>query len=122
MRRTNQRDIHLQCNRGQPGDSYLWNLGDGSPPSNQADPTHEYAYSSFGTAVTLTVTDAAGTMAIHSETLYVHIGNCTTRYIPPPNENASLSSAVLVALAIVTVGVIAASAAVLLFVRRKNQS
>ncbi len=69
-----------------PADSYLWNLGDGSPPSNQADPTHEYAYSSFGTAVTLTVTDAAGTMAIHSETLYVHIGNWYDPLHPSPER------------------------------------
>lgn len=107
---------------GAPPYSYSWNFGDGSPASNQADPTHEFPYAAIvGTTVTLEASGADGAMANHSETLLVHVLNCTARYVPPPTGNASSSSAVVVALAIVTVGVIAASAVVLLFVYRKRQ-
>ena len=70
---------------GSSGYSYLWNLGDGSRHRTKRIPL---------TVCLLVLRDGGqphchrrrGTMAIYSETLYVHIGNCTNRFIPPPNE------------------------------------
>jgi PKD repeat protein len=50
--------------------SYSWNFGDGSPPSNQPNPTHTYTSTGNFTA-TLTVTDNLG--AMDSDTATVNV-------------------------------------------------
>jgi YVTN family beta-propeller protein len=103
---------------GTPPYTYVWNFSDGSPDSFQADPTHEFSEAYTSATVTLLVHDSAGLSASYSTQLQVIYPACAI-HTPPPATNSTVS---VVALAIVTVGVIVASAAVLLFVYRKRQA
>ncbi len=104
---------------GTPPYTYDWNFGDGTPGSSDADPTHEFTSLHGGAPVTLVVTDANGTRANYSTPLeYPGIPLPCPIQVQQPVTNPS---AIVIALGIVTVGVILASAAVLLFVYRKRQ-
>lgn len=64
-------DLRSTVLGGTPPYSYSWDLGDGSPVSTSASPSH--AYSSPGTyQVTLTVTDAKGLQGASSLNVSVH--------------------------------------------------
>ena len=51
------------ANTSVNGDSYIWNFGDGSDPSTQANPSHTYAQAGSYT-VTLNATNECGTVTI----------------------------------------------------------
>ncbi len=51
---------------------WLWDFGDGSPTSNQQNPTHCYSYSNLFT-VTLTVTTASGCSSTITMTNYINV-------------------------------------------------
>jgi PKD repeat protein len=71
--------------------SYLWDFGDGTPTSNQQNPTH--VYTSAGTyTVTLTVTDNLG--ATDSDTAVVTVGGGGGNQNPVAEANGPYSGAV----------------------------
>ncbi len=116
---TNSVTLYANASGGAPPYTYAWDLPTGPGAGPVANTT--LMYGTINT-VTLAVTDSLGDRVTHSTSPAMELPPC-----PPPYEGnqginqGSNSSAVVVALAGVTVGVIVASAAVLLFVYRKRQ-
>jgi len=59
--------------------SYVWNFGDGSSTSTDANPTHDYS-SPGSYPVTLTVTDGHGCVTTITVPNYIFVGNITANF------------------------------------------
>ncbi len=116
---TNAITLYANASGGTSPYGYAWVLPTGPATGPVTNTTLTYLANN---SITLTVTDATGERASHSASPGLLLPPC-----PPPyqgnlgSNTGNNSSAIVVALAIVAVGVIAASAAVLLFVHRKRQ-
>lgn len=74
---------------GAPPYRYLWNFGDGSPPSNQQNPSHHYSFSVPEYNVTVTSTDSSGATAPASFTVFGPFYNCPAKLVSPLETTAS---------------------------------
>ncbi|MCI4316979.1 MAG: YncE family protein [Thermoplasmata archaeon] len=113
---TNSVTLAANASGGTPPYSYAWSLPTGSSTGSTVGTTLTLGGNN---TATITVTDAVGGRATHSGMVPMALPPC-----PSPVQSNGLAAAgvLLLALAIVTVGVIAVSAVVLWFVRRKPQS
>jgi YVTN family beta-propeller protein len=116
---TNAITLYANASGGTAPYDYAWVLPTGTATGPVTNATLTYQANN---TLTLTATDATGERASHSASPGLLLPPCPPPYQGNLGSNAgNNSSALVVALAIVTIGVIAASAAVLLFVYRKRQ-
>ena len=96
---------------------YLWNFGDGSPPSDQQSPSHDYSFNVAQYNITVILTDNMGATASAIFTVGEPAFSCPAVLVP--SSHAGSSALLIVA---IVVGASAAAAIVGIdLIRRQGQ-